>query len=67
MYSGARAHSSRLSFSFQATWPIAGPNTAQLPDGPGKATVQKICSGCHAPEIVLRTSRHERWLGANCQ
>ena len=34
---------------------IAGP--IQLPDGPGKATVQKICSGCHAPEIVV--GRHE--------
>ncbi|MGC2661051.1 MAG: cytochrome c [Bryobacteraceae bacterium] len=31
----------------------AGPKAAQLPDGPGKETVQKICSGCHAPEIVL--------------
>ncbi len=31
---------------------FAGPS-AQLPDGPGKATVQKICSGCHPPEIVL--------------
>jgi cytochrome c5 len=29
----------------------------QLPEGPGKATMQKICSGCHAPEIVL--GRHE--------
>jgi cytochrome c5 len=28
-------------------------NAPQLPDGPGKATVQKICSGCHAAEIVL--------------
>jgi cytochrome c5 len=25
----------------------------QLPDGPGKATVQKLCGGCHPPEIVL--------------
>jgi cytochrome c5 len=35
---------------------IAGPAAlyaAQLPDGPGKATTQKICSGCHAAEIVL--------------
>ncbi len=29
----------------------------RLPDGPGKATMQKICSGCHAPEIVI--GRHE--------
>lgn len=26
---------------------------SQLPDGPGKAEVQRICSGCHPPEIVL--------------
>ncbi|HEX4770034.1 MAG TPA: cytochrome c [Bryobacteraceae bacterium] len=26
---------------------------AQLPEGPGKAITQKICSGCHAAEIVL--------------
>ncbi|HEY6987092.1 MAG TPA: cytochrome c [Bryobacteraceae bacterium] len=30
---------------------------AQLPEGPGKATTQKICSGCHAAEIVI--GRHE--------
>jgi cytochrome c5 len=36
---------------------FAGTNAAKLPDGPGKATVEKICSGCHAPEIVL--GRHE--------
>ena len=35
----------------------AGANISQLPDGPGKATMQKICSGCHAPEIVM--GRHE--------
>ncbi len=32
----------------------AGP---QLPEGPGKEAVQRICSGCHAPEIVM--GRHE--------
>jgi cytochrome c5 len=31
----------------------ASSNTSHLPDGPGKATVQKICSGCHPAEIVL--------------
>lgn len=30
---------------------------AQLPEGAGKATMQKICGGCHAPEIVM--GRHE--------
>ncbi len=32
---------------------FAQANASQLPDGPGKTTTQKICSGCHAPEIVL--------------
>ncbi len=46
---------------------IGGPafgasNSPQLPDGPGKATVQKICSGCHAAEIVLgRRDTREGW------
>lgn len=35
----------------------AAADTAQLPDGAGKAAVQKVCSGCHAPEIVI--GRHE--------
>jgi quinoprotein glucose dehydrogenase len=26
---------------------------SQLPEGPGRATTQKVCSGCHAAEIVL--------------
>ena len=32
---------------------------AQLPDGPGKTTVQKACGACHAAEMVPRQS-HER-------
>ena len=36
---------------------FAGTSSLKLPDGPGKATMEKICSGCHAPEIVL--GRHE--------
>lgn len=35
---------------------------SSLPDGPGKETMQKICSGCHAPEIVLgRRDTKEGW------
>jgi cytochrome c5 len=38
--------------------PIAASAKAPaLPDGPGKAEVQKVCSGCHAAEIVM--SKHE--------
>jgi mono/diheme cytochrome c family protein len=33
--------------------PLAGAETKQLPEGPGKVTMQRICSGCHAPEIVI--------------
>jgi hypothetical protein len=28
----------------------------QLPDGPGKAAVVKVCSGCHAAEVVVGTN-----------
>jgi len=31
--------------------------SSELPDGAGKAAMQKICSGCHAPEIVV--GKHE--------
>ena len=27
--------------------------TRQLPEGAGKVTTQRICGGCHAPEIVI--------------
>lgn len=33
-----------------------------LPDGKGKDTTEKICSGCHAPEIVLgKHETKEQW------
>ncbi len=41
---------------------LATPDGAQLPDGAGKATMQKVCSGCHAPEIVIgRQDTKEGW------
>src|SRR5947209_9684081 len=41
---------------------VGASTSSQLPDAPGKATVQKICSGCHAAEIVLgRHETKERW------
>lgn len=41
---------------------FAEARASQLPDGPGKETVQKICSGCHAPEIVLgRRDTKQGW------
>ena len=46
-----------------AAWVIGLKAAApQLPDGPGKAATQKVCSGCHAAEIVLgRHETRERW------
>ena len=33
-----------------------------LPDGPGKAAFQKVCTGCHALESVMRSrNSRERW------
>ena len=33
-----------------------------LPDGPGKAAFQKICTGCHSIESVVRSrNSRERW------
>jgi hypothetical protein len=33
--------------------PFAHAQKKQLPEGPGKVTTQRICSGCHAAEIVI--------------
>lgn len=34
----------------------------QLPDGPGKATTQKVCGSCHGAEIVIgRQEDREAW------
>lgn len=41
---------------------FASSSPSRLPDGPGKATVEKICSGCHPAEIVLgRQDTKEGW------
>lgn len=31
----------------------APPPPKQLPDGPGKDVVERVCSACHGPEIVM--------------
>src|ERR1700680_454513 len=34
----------------------------KLPEGPGKATTQKVCGGCHGAEIVIgRQETQEGW------
>lgn len=41
---------------------FASSGTSRLPDGPGKTTVQRICSGCHPAEIVLgRRDTKQGW------
>lgn len=41
---------------------FASSKAQRLPDGPGKATVEKICSGCHPASIVLgRRDTKEGW------
>ena len=44
-----------LLIALAATALLAAPDQdkPQLPDAPGKATVQKVCSECHGAEIVL--------------
>ncbi|HEY1946001.1 MAG TPA: helix-hairpin-helix domain-containing protein [Bryobacteraceae bacterium] len=42
--------------------PLALAQKAQLPDGPGKETTQRICGACHGAEIVIgRKMDKEGW------
>ena len=53
-----------LLIALAATALLAAPSEdkPQLPDAPGKATVQKVCSECHGAEIVLgRPNSEEGW------
>ncbi len=49
----------RLAFRLSISAALAAAAYAQLPDGPGKAETQKICSQCHelARSISLRQDR----------
>lgn len=41
---------------------IAKAQSLKLPDGPGKATTQKVCGSCHGAELVLgRQENRETW------
>ncbi len=41
---------------------LASAQTLKLPDGPGKDTTQKLCSSCHAAELVIgRQESREGW------
>lgn len=42
----------------------AASRAAQLPDAPGKDTVQKVCAACHPAEVVLgKGMTREQWGG----
>jgi competence protein ComEA len=42
--------------------PLAFAQKAQLPNGPGKETTQRICGACHGAEIVIgRKMNKEGW------
>jgi cytochrome c oxidase cbb3-type subunit III len=50
-----------LQFTLLLTTAVAG-SAQQLPNSPGKDTVQKLCGTCHAATIVLgRGMTHEEW------
>jgi hypothetical protein len=36
--------------------------TAPMPDGPGKAVIQKACAGCHSLKVVTsKRATHDEW------
>ena len=44
------------------TWNLLTAQALKLPEGPGKATTQKVCGGCHGAEIVIgRQETPEAW------
>ena len=58
---------SRSLLTFAMLWFCANPSTLmaqalKLPDGPGKATTEKVCGSCHGAEIVIgRQETPEVW------
>jgi competence protein ComEA len=58
---------SRSLFTFVTLWFCGTSSTAmaqalKLPDGPGKATTEKVCGSCHGAEIVIgRQETPEAW------
>jgi hypothetical protein len=40
----------------------AAQTTAPMPDGPGKAVIQKACAGCHSLKVVTsKRATHDEW------
>jgi mono/diheme cytochrome c family protein len=51
-----------LLFFVLAATTAAQKDDVKLPDGPGKALVERVCSGCHGLESVVRArNTKERW------
>lgn len=47
---------------FWGACPTLTAQSLKLPEGPGKATTQKVCGGCHGAEIVIgRRETQEGW------
>jgi competence protein ComEA len=54
MLSGRNTTSALATFLYLAAIPpLTFAQKAQLPDGPGKETTQRICGACHGAEIVI--------------
>lgn len=52
----------RLLATLCAVTTLATAQTLKLPEGPGKATTLKLCSSCHAAELVIgRQESREGW------
>lgn len=49
-----------VSLGAQTTPPAAAPAGDGLPDGPGRATLVRVCSGCHEPTVVTQHRMKEK-------
>ena len=57
---GMRFPATLLTAALAAALPLAAQD--KLPEGPGKATVVKVCHGCHSPDVVATKHRtQEEW------
>src|ERR1700749_1314522 len=53
-----------VSFGFTSQFVLGQAPVSQLPDGPNRDTVQRICSSCHSVQMFLgRGMTREQWSG----
>ncbi len=59
------SHQLAIAFALSAAaLPAQGPQRAELPDAPGRDTMQRICSACHPAQVVLgKGMSREQWGG----